>query len=367
MIKVLHVVGKMGMAGLETMIMNYYRNIDRSQVQFCFIPLTGEIGFYDDEINSLGGEILYPPSAFNWKKPVEFRKWFEETIKNGNYSILHSHNGGAASIVLPIAKKYGLNTILHSHNTGVRKESIIKQIARKTVLVANYHYVDLFFACSDDAGKYMFGNRSFTIINNAIDIEHFKYDQQIRKDIRNQIDFSDNQFVVGTVGRLTLQKNPYFIIDIIEALSKNYSNFRFLWVGDGELRNDIEQELHVRGLDTIVALPGAFPNVNDYYQAMDLFVLPSKFEGLGIVAIEAQASGLKTICSTNVPQIAAASEDCSFLSTDSVDAWVRSIEKVMMNHRERKDNSNSIREAGFDITIEANNLLDKYKSILNDK
>lgn len=359
MIKILHVVGKMDMAGLETLIMNFYRNIDRNCFQFDFIALSGQVGFYDEEIKRLGGNVFYPLEAFNWKKPGTFKKWFENIIRNGNYQILHSHNGGAAPIILPIAKKYSIATIVHSHNTGEKNDSKIKKYIRKISRIYSFLYVDVFMACSKEAGKYLFGNRNFDIINNAIDTEKFIFNPETRLKIRNQLEI-DNEFVVGVVGRLTYQKNPQAILDIMQKLTKQNNNCKLVWIGKGEMEDAIREEIAMRNLEDKILMLGAVDNVNEFLQAMDIFILPSFFEGLGIVAIESQATGLVTLCSDMVPQLAAVTELCRFVPLNDMSVWVELIENEINCPTEREDKSALIKLNGFDIVHETERLSSYY-------
>ncbi len=158
MIRILHVVGRMNRAGLETMLMNYYRNIDRQKIQFDFLVLSGLKGAYDDEIISLGGRVIYPEVKYNWKKPYLFINWFEHLIAHSQYQVLHSHNGGGA-ILFSTAKKHNMSIVVHSHNAGSKDYSKIRNTLRKISHLVNYKYADAFFACSKEAGEYAFGKK----------------------------------------------------------------------------------------------------------------------------------------------------------------------------------------------------------------
>lgn len=363
MLKVLHIVGKMDMAGLETFLMNFYRNIDRNQIQFGFIPLSAAKGYYDEEIVSLGGEVIYPPHRYDWKKPKEFKTWFDAFLCQSDFSILHSHNGGAASIVLPIAKKHGLVTIVHSHNTEMKKDKPFVNQIRRINQRLGFKYADMFFACSNEAGKYMFGNREFKIINNAIDISKFEYSESTRNRVRESIGLRNEEITIGTIGRLSPQKNPHMTISILNELKNNGIPFKFIWVGTGEMKDEIDRQIIENGLSEQIIMLGPRNDVNKILQAMDIFVFPSLFEGLGIVAIEAQAAGLPTICSDQVPKQAAVTELCSYVSVNDLDGWVKSIEFRIKNPVIRQLHTSKIRECGFDIHEEAKVLCTLYNQL----
>lgn len=364
MIRILHIVGKMDMAGLETLLMNFYRKIDRNEFQFDFVPLSGQKGFYDEEIFALGGNVIYPPHKYNWKTPRKFKKWFEKLIKDGRYNVLHSHNAGAAFILFPLAKKYNTKIVVHSHNAGKTKENPLVKILRRLASEASFKYVDIFLACSHEAGKYLFGKRNFVILNNAIDTRKFAYKQALREKVRTVLGLT-NEFVIGTVGRLTYQKNPEAIIDIFSRIVKQYPNCKMIWIGEGELRHQIISAIHKKELVDKVIMLGSVSNVNEYLQAFDIFILPSRSEGLGIAAIEAQASGLPTLCSTNVPAIAAVTDLCEFIDDSNKDAWTASIIDKIKEPICRRDTSEEIKASGFDISCEVNKLTGIYTYICN--
>lgn len=365
MIRVLHVVGRMNRAGLETMLMNYYRNIDRKRVQFDFLVLSGLKGAYDDEIISLGGRVIYPEKKYNWKKPYPFIRWFENLITNSEYQVLHSHNGGGA-ILFSTAKKHNMSVVVHSHNTGVKDTSKIRNMLRKISHHMNYKYADAFFACSKEAGEYAFGKKNVTVVRNAIDINKYTYNEEKRFEIRQQLGVG-NEVIIGTIGRLTTQKNPEGIIKIFEGLLEKKEECKLLWIGTGELEESIKKKIKEKNLDKKIIMTGAIPNVNEMLQAMDVFILPSLWEGLGIVAIEAQAAGLPTLCSDSVPEEARVSELCCYITLCDYDKWVTEIEACRKLRRGEYNTAEEVREHGYDIQQEAKTLLRLYSEIIMDK
>lgn len=365
MIRILHVLGGLDRGGAEALVMNLYRNIDREEIQFDFVIHTTEHQAYYDEIVSMGGKIFHCP-RYKGKNHFEYKKWWRNFFKeNPQYRIIHSHIRSCASVFLPIAKKYGLKTIIHSHNTSNGKG--ISSVCKRFLQYPLRYQADYFFACSKVAGRWLFGGRvieksNFFILKNAIKIEDFRYNKELRKKIRNELGISDACFVVGTVGRLTPQKNPIKIIEICRELHKQTDReMKFLWVGSGEMYNEIKNQIEKNDLADFIIMMGSRSDVNAIFQAMDVFVFPSLWEGLGIVAIESQAAGLMTLCSEAVPADVAVSELCEFLPLYNVNIWV---DKIMNSNQSRQDYSRQISNAGYNICNTVQWLQKFYDEIL---
>ena len=302
--RVLHVLGKLNRGGAETMIMNIYRNIDRSKIQFDFVIHTNEKCDYNDEIIKLGGKIYSVPhyigrNHFKYKKA-----WNNFFNKYSEYKIIHGHIRSTAAIYLKIAKKYGLVTIAHSHSTASRGNKI-EQFVKNIMQVPIRYIADYLFACSDEAGVWLFGKKSikkenYKIVKNAIDVNKYIFDENNRNEMRKILNI-ENKFVVGHVGNFTYPKNHKFLIDIFYQVQMENKNSILLLVGDGELRSHIEKQMIDLDIKDKVILTGVVKNVNDYMQAMDVFVFPSIFEGLGIAVIEAQAAGLPCVVADTIP------------------------------------------------------------------
>lgn len=366
-IRVLQVIGIMNRGGAETMIMNLYRKIDRSKVQFDFIENSSESATFDDEIESLGGRIYRCPH-FNGKNYFQYKKWWNDFFKQhkGEYHIIHGHLGSTAAIYLKIAKKNGLFTIAHSHNTksNISLGSMVYRLfSFRTRFIADY-----FFACSRQAGVDRFGKKvidsnNYKTFNNAIDTSVFKYDSIIRKDIRKELDIRENEIVVGHVGRFESQKNHEFLIDVFEKLLCNHNNSRLVMVGDGILRKRIEDKLIELDIDNNVVFTGVRSDVNDLLQAMDVFVFPSLYEGFGIVLIEAQTSGLPCIVSDKVASDGLIIDDLiSVMSLNqSAEEWAQHI--ISRLGEKRHDRTAEIKTAGYDISTTSKELMDFYLNI----
>lgn len=361
MIRILHVLSAMERAGTETLLMNLYRHIDRNKIQFDFAVSATSKAAYDDEIIAMGGRIFHYP-RYKGKNHFAYQKWWDKFLtKHTEYQIVHGHIGSTAAIYLKIAKKHGRYTIAHSHSTYGKLDA--QQILYRMFSYPTRFVADQFFGCSMPALETRYGKKvahnkeKAQILHNAIDAEKFRYNERTRCQIRDRLSIKKDNYIVGTVGRLTAAKNPYFTLKIIEQLSRDLSNFKFLWVGAGELENDIKRITKEKKLMDRVIFTGSVSNANEMYQAMDVFIFPSLYEGLGNVAIEAQASGLPTLCSGNVPREAKATELAMFLPLDNTQIWCRELislkSRVKSDGYSRKDTYEEIIKAKYDITAVA--------------
>ena len=293
MIRVLQCVNDMHRAGLETMLMNYYRNIDRSKIQFDFLTHRPHKSDYDDEILSLGGKVYYAPRLYPQNYPKYF-KWMEQFFKeHPEYKIVHSHIDAMSYLPLKAAKKAGIPVrIAHSHNTSIDKDFkyILKQYFRSRI---NSVTTD-FCACGEEAGKFLFGDVRYTIIPNAINISKFLFDPEIRRKKREELNIK-NEFVIGHVGRLSYQKNHKFLVQIFKEFVSQNPDSVLLLVGVGEKENEIKKQVEKFGLNPKVKFLGNRTDVNELYQAMDIFVMPSFFEGVPVVGIRSSVCRI-TLC-----------------------------------------------------------------------
>ena len=233
MIRILHVLGALNRGGAETMVMNLYREMDRTKVQFDFIIHTTEHCDYTDEIIALGGRIYSIPKYKGLNHFQYCNGWADFFRKHPEYKVLHSHVRSTASIYIPIAKKHGLKTIIHSHSTSNGKG--LPALVKNTMQFPLRYMADYFFACSTEAGKWLFGSKivkskKFKLLKNAIKLNDYTYSESKRTKIRNEFNLGNEDFIVGTCGRLTPQKNPSFIIDIISDLHKQRPDIKFMWI-----------------------------------------------------------------------------------------------------------------------------------------
>lgn len=355
--RVLHIVGKMNRGGQETFIMNLFRSINRENVMFDFVVSTDEKGDYDNEICNLGGKIYHvTPKSKNIFRNY---KQIKQIVKKNKYYIVERHTSNSYVFIdLFAAKRGGAKTrIAHSHNTS-DNHSFIHRLCQPLL----NKYTTARFACSTEAGEWLFGKKSFEIISNAIDIKNYVYSPEIRAKQRKLLDINDNQFVIGTVGRLNKQKNPKFILDIFYQIYLKEPNSIFIWIGVGELEGVIKEKIRSLNLQDHVKMLGLKNNVSELYQAMDAFLLPSLFEGLPVVGIEAQASGLPCFISDTVTDEIEVTDLVQFISFDKkATYWA---EKVLEAKQvKRKNMLENIKKANYDI----NKLAKKNRKFLFKK
>ncbi len=372
-IRILHVLTAMDLAGTETLLMNLYRNIDRDVIQFDFAVSSLNECAYDAEILSLGGRLYHYP-RYKGINHVSYVAWWKAFFNEHNeYHIVHGHIGSTAAIYLGIAKKAGCFTVAHSHSTKT-------SISMHSFLYGIYSYptryiADYFFGCSKQALIDRYGNRiAFnpgisSVLNNAIDAKRFSFDSNKREIIRQQYGVEEEILVLGTVGRLTTPKNPLETVKICAELKERGVNFVFWWFGEGEMRNEIEQAINDADLQNYVNLLGTRKDINNVLQGMDIFLFPSIWEGLGISCVEAQASGLPTLCSDTIPMDAKVTELCTFLPLNNTDRWCDKIieisKKISKCDYQRPNTYQCITNNRYDIVAQSKWLQSFYEKHTN--
>lgn len=310
-IRVLQVVGRMDPGGIETMIMNIYRKIDRSKVQFDFLAHFGKEAFYNDEIRSLGGRIYEMP-ALRDEKHVFFWRFFSYILalnaffrEHQEYKIIHGHMTHTAALYMPIAKKYGVTCrIVHSHNTHSKPgllgflTNFLHHFATKDATA--------FFSCSRDAQKWFFSDKIISggqvhLIANAIDAERFRFDSKKRKEMRCMLGLNDNLTIIQ-VARFRAEKNQSFMIDVLQRILEMRQDVSLIFVGDGPMEDEVKAKAVACNVADHVRFLGSRSDVPDILQAADVFALPSLWEGLPLTVIEAQASGLHCVVNDTLSQ-----------------------------------------------------------------
>lgn len=364
-IRVLHVIGSMNRGGAEAMIMNLYRNIDRSKVQFDFLVHTTEKAAYDDEILALGGRI-YHIIAFTG---VNVRHYYRECDRffeeHPEFSVVHGHIGSSATFYLKAAKRHGIFTIAHSHNTKAGDRSL-HSLAYSLYSYPVRYIADFLFGCSTEAGRDRYGKKKvrtpkYKTFPNAIETAMFLFDPVIRGELRTQFGFGERDFVIGTVGRITAQKNPDFIYTLFEKIVSTDSGFKCVWVGTGEREAECREKLRHSGFGDKVIMTGLRSDVNELLQAFDCFVLPSLYEGLPVVAIEAQTAGLPCLLANTISRESEVSHLVQWLPIDrGVDVWADKIMELKFSSPKRESPLDEIKKAGYDICETANWLCSFY-------
>lgn len=361
MLRVLQVIGKMDRAGAETMIMNFYRNMDREKVQFDFLVFSEEEADYDKEIEGLGGKIYHMP-AFKGYNYFSLCRRFKKFFSEHPYEIVHGHIGSLAPAYLTYAKRAGAYTIAHSH--APNSTFLLERIVFTFFAYSVRYIADYYFACSVKAGLDRFGEKNvnsdrFQVIRNAIKGKEFVYKAERQQRLKKQFDLESKR-VIGHVGRFAPVKNHKFIIEVFDELQKRQSDFSLVLVGDGSGRYEIEQMIHERNLEDKVLLLGIRDDIADMMNLFDVFIFPSKYEGLGNVGIEAQAAGLPCFYSTGIPDEAIITDNVwKYDLNDGAEKWADCILKTLKTY-ERKNTYGNIVDAGFDIEAAAKRLQEFY-------
>lgn len=335
--------------GIETYIMNIYRKLDRTKLQFDFLCEENQSIAFSDEITKMGGHIYYIPRKY--KHPIRHFILVRKLLKNEYKGLYYQCNVKLRTMELfKLAKKYGIKKrVIHSHNTHEEKRNIVVFLREWYASKLYNKYCTDFFACSEEAGKWMFKNRSFSVINNCIDTNVFKYDESIRDMVRTRLQVDKDIVVFGTVGKLDHQKNPEFLVEVFKAYHDKYPQSIFIHIGDGINRMKIQNMIDGYGLTDSFFLKGILSNVSDYLNAMDIFLLPSRFEGFPIVLIEAQSVGLPCVVSSVITKKTKLTELVTYKKTNSPKVWADEVEELLVSNPIRLDKSKEISDQGYDI------------------
>ena len=348
-IRILQVFASLDRGGAEAMIMNLYRKIDKEKIQFDFVVNDRDTEYaHEKEITDLGGRIFRVPRFKLFNYSTYKKAWINLFENHPEWEIVHGHHTSPAFIYLSVAKRKKRLTIAHSHIAGTEKN--IKSYSKKLMRLPLRYISDYLFACSDKASKWMFGNRSKKahLINNSIDSAVFSYDECIRNKARKNLGIED-RFVIGHIGRFQTQKNHNFLIDVFYEVRKKNSHAVLLLIGDGDLRSSIKKKVESQGLEGSVLFLGVRSDIPELLLAMDMFLFPSLYEGLPVTLMEAQASGLKILASDTITNEVAITDNVEFMSLNSsAEVWADRIMKYS-NGYERKDTSQEIVSAGYDI------------------
>jgi glycosyltransferase involved in cell wall biosynthesis len=355
LVRVLQVTGIMNRGGAEAMIMNLYRNIDKSRVQFDFVENSLDRGLFDDEIGELGGKIYYCPHHVG-KNHFEYKRWWKKFFKEhkGEYDIVHGHIGSTAAIYLKIAKKNGVYTIAHSHSSSFGGG--IKGLMYQIMSYPTRNIADYFLACSYESGVSRYGNKignnlqKCTVVNNAIDSSKFSFNLEVREKYRKEFNLV-NRFVIGHIGRYLPEKNHTFLIDVFSEIYNKNKNAELVLIGDGPLRKEIEDKIHQLKLENVVKILGVRSDIAQLTQMLDVLAFPSLYEGLPVTLIECQAAGLPCICSDVITKNVDITGLCDFVPLNDLQKWCKAILSCVGTKRE--NTTEKIMQAGYDITTTA--------------
>ncbi|MEK3885892.1 glycosyltransferase family 1 protein [Bacillus sp. FSL K6-3431] len=363
-LRILHVVVNMNRGGAETLIMNLYRNIDRTKIQFDF--LTCKAGAFDEEIINKGGKIHRIPyvSDVGHMKYLKALNQFFDTHKS--YPIIHSHLDKMSGMVLRSARKVGIPVrISHSHNTqseGGLAARTYKWLVGKFIIPNS----TALFACSNDAAKWLFQRKSSTsqILKNGIEYDKFSFSNEVRQQIRAELMLDDQSFILGHVGRFAHQKNHTYLIDLFAEFNKVRENAVLLLIGDGPLRPVIEEKVRKLGLEKKIRFLGIRSDINRILQGLDIFVFPSLHEGLPVALIEAQGAGLPCLISDCVStEVDLGMNLVDYAPLNNTQVWVNKMERITASQMERKSEQVAFSDKGYDIAATANKIEDFYLTI----
>lgn len=340
MIKILHIVSALDSGGVESMLVNYYENMRRDDIKFDFITHDLKIGMIEKQLIDMNSEVYHVVS-----KKENFLKNYNQMrkiIKNGNYDIVHCHQNFSSAIPLYIAKRNKTKVrIAHSHCTQdavVNRENLLNKFLRRIIL-KNANYL---FACSQDAGNFLFkNNNNFITIRNAINLKRFSFNNKNRNEIRNRYKIQKNDILIGNIGRFCIHKNQIFLLEIFKVLHSKNKNVKLMLIGEGELKDEIQKKIKKEKIEEYVTIVSPTKDIEKYYSAMDLFILPSISEGFGMALIEAQANGLKCITSLDVipKETVITDKQVTFISLEKLaDFWAKKIEEIIHNEIFNIDN-----------------------------
>lgn len=350
--RILHVIGSLDNGGSQAMVMNIYKRIDRNKFQFDFVIDRKDELFFADDIDKLGGKIFVCP-RFELFSILNYLMWWDAFFKaHPEYRIIHGHVRSTAAIYLQIAKRFGKVTIAHSHSisSGNGLNAVVKNILQFPIrFIADY-----FLACSDDAGKWLFGeeivkSEYYQVINNAIDLDRFSYNQTKRQEIRNKLNITENTLVLGNVARLYEPKNYPYLISVFADIKKIRPDVKLLIVGDGPQKCFLVDMVSRLGLEKDTYFVGARKDVDKYLCAMDVFLMPSLYEGFGMSLIEAQATGIKCIASDKIPKSTKLTNNVIYLpiNHEYISNWTQKI--LEYDFFKRRSMASEIKKHGFDI------------------
>lgn len=367
-VRVAQIMGKWVGGGVESVVMNYYRYIDRTKIQFDFICDDDSTNIPYEEIEKLGGKvILIPP----YQKVFKYHNKLKKILKEGHYKIVHSHINTLSVFSLFAAKCAGVPVrIAHSHSTTNKKEkkkNLLKQVLRPFSKLFATDYM----CCSELAGRWLFGDKKYDkgnvyLLNNAIDLDKFKYNETLRKKKRKELGIEDDTLVIGHIGRFVAQKNHDYLIDIFNEIHKKNNNSVLLLAGQGPLMEEIKNKAKELNLDDSIKFLGQRNDANELYQAFDVFLLPSLYEGLPVVGVEAQAAGLLCYLSDDMTKETKVLDITKFMSLNNTPEELADNILDAVKKYKRRDVSKEMTAKNFNIKEEVKRLEKYYLNLYNN-
>lgn len=336
-VKILYFIDDLSMGGIQRLTVSLLSLFNKDLIQVDFLLLDDNKTYpLEDTVKSLGSKV-YKLENIWIRRPDDYLKYIKAVdnffLNHHDYDIVEMHSSSKNYLVLKYAKKYGIKCrIAHSHNIGFQTKNKFKILIGNILKKRLIKYSTDFFACSVDAGKWLFGDDivkqdNFKVIYNSISFDKFKYNEETRKKVRRDLQINEDCFVVGHIGRFIDQKNHKFLIKIFKEIVNDNSKARLLLLGEGPLQEEIKEEVKELKLEDKVIFLGVKEDAYNYFQAMDVFLFPSLYEGLGIVLIEAQASGLSCYTSSKVvPKEAKISDNLVYISLEENEkVWAKQV------------------------------------------
>ena len=360
------IIGKMDSGGKKNLVMEYYRHIDKNKIQFDFICDSDSKAIPDEEIKSLGGRVyIIPP----YQKILANMREMKRICKANKYPIMHAWNSTMNLFPMKVAKSTGIPVRI-SESLSMAHEGDWKTKIKKLLRPMSKLYATHYMSCGDDCGRWQFGNELFDagkvdVFKTVINTKFNDYNLELREKTRKDFGWED-KMVVGHIGRFTPQKNSVHLIEIFAAVAKKETKAVLCLIGDGELKNQMMAKIKELGIENRVDYLGRREDIQQFYNAMDCFLLPSLYEGLPVVGLEAESCGLPMFFSTEVTREANACELGHFIGLDeSEDHWADEILKAMKENMPiRRSHAKEVADAGFDSASEAIRLQQYYFSAL---
>ena len=364
-IKVLMLVPNLFVAnGVASFVMNYLRNLDHNEIQVDIASYKEGNSIYYSEVEKAGGKVLFLPGVKNLPEHI---KACSKILSEGQYDIIHDNTLHISIPMMWCAKQQGISVrILHSHSSKLG-ETYKKELRNKLFRPVLRSLATDYLACSQMAGQTMFEDRKFTVLPNIIQTEKYQFDSAVRENVRRRMD-AQGKYVIGSVGRLAAEKNPFFAIDVFRKLLEEMPNAEYWWVGSGTLDEQVKAYVEKRELSGKVKLLGSRNDIVDLYQGMDVFFLPSLFEGLSIVTVEAQAMGLPCVVSDAIPPEAEYTgllKRCSL--NDSTEEWKKLIKNLQSEKTDRKQYQEYLIKSDFSDVGSGHRLKKVYECFLSKK
>ncbi len=368
-IKVIH-MAPLRTGGITKLTVSINQLIDREKIRFDYLVFCNQREFMEDTIEKLGSKkqvvdltVAKNPLHRFFLKMIGMTKLF----KREEYDFVHVDASTPYDVIVAIAAKIAgvKSIILHAHNDAYKKGNLIKDMIMPFCRLAMNLCCTDYFAISEPAAKFMFPksvlkNKKYSIIKNGIIAEEYVYDEQRRNKVRTELNVDDDTFVLGNIGRFVYQKNHDFMLEVFSELCKIRENSLLLLVGEGVLFEEIKQKAENLKISDKVCFYGVTHNVPDVLNAMDAFIFPSRFEGLGIVAVEAQAVGLDVWCARTIPEEAKVCENFRYIEGNDPSFWA----KTILNHNveQRENKIKNVKNAGYDLKTVAKDMQEFYCS-----